>query len=142
MTASRWLLLALALVAAMLAGLMFGTLPLSGSDVLHGVLGDGTAMQNAVIRELRLPRVLLAALVGAGLGAAGAALQGATRNALAEPYLLGVSGGAAVGAVVAVALHAPSGVIPRLASPARSVRWRSRCSPRERLADVVTPVWC
>ncbi|HET7190119.1 MAG TPA: iron ABC transporter permease, partial [Gemmatimonadaceae bacterium] len=46
------------------------------------------------------------------LGAAGAALQGATRNALAEPYLLGVSGGAAVGAVVAVALHAPAGIIP------------------------------
>jgi iron complex transport system permease protein len=69
-------------------------------------------MPVAVVRELRLPRVLLAALVGAGLGAAGAALQGATRNALAEPYLLGVSGGAAVGAVIAVALGAPAGVVP------------------------------
>jgi len=56
--------------------------------------------------------VLLAALVGAGLGAAGAALQGATRNRLAEPYLLGVSGGAAVGAVIASALHAPAAVVP------------------------------
>jgi iron complex transport system permease protein len=46
------------------------------------------------------------------LGAAGAALQGATRNGLAEPYLLGVSGGAAVGAVTAVALHAPPFAIP------------------------------
>ncbi|MDQ6633924.1 MAG: iron ABC transporter permease, partial [Gemmatimonadota bacterium] len=49
---------------------------------------------------------------GAGLGAAGAALQGATRNGLAEPYLLGVSGGAAVGAVTAVALHAPAALVP------------------------------
>jgi len=55
------------------------------------------------VRDLRLPRVALAALVGAALGASGAALQGVLRNALAEPYLLGVSGGAAVGAVTAVA---------------------------------------
>jgi iron complex transport system permease protein len=104
--------LGLALVAAMIAGVMFGTLQLSAADVLHGVLGTGAPMPVAVVRELRLPRVLLAALVGAGLGAAGAALQGATRNALAEPYLLGVSGGAAVGAVIAVAIGAPAGAVP------------------------------
>lgn len=112
MRASRWLALAIALAAAVIAGIMFGTLRLTVAEVLHGLAGSGAPMQVAVVRELRLPRVLLAALVGAGLGAAGAALQGATRNALAEPYLLGVSGGAAVGAVVAVALHAPSGIIP------------------------------
>jgi iron complex transport system permease protein len=111
-TPSRWLLLALALVAAMIAGVMYGTLRLSALEVLRGVLGTGAPMPVAVVRELRLPRVLLAALVGAGLGAAGAALQGATRNALAEPYLLGVSGGAAVGAVIAVALGAPAAVVP------------------------------
>jgi iron complex transport system permease protein len=111
-TPARWLVLALALAAAMIAGVMFGTLQLSLADVLHGVLGTGAPMPIAVVRELRLPRVLLAALVGAGLGAAGAALQGATRNALAEPYLLGVSGGAAVGAVLAVAAGAPAPLVP------------------------------
>jgi iron complex transport system permease protein len=111
-TPARWLLLALALGAALIAGVMFGTLRLSSADVLHGLVGTAAPMQNAVVRELRLPRVLLAALVGAGLGTAGAALQGATRNALAEPYLLGVSGGAATGAVIAVALHAPSSLVP------------------------------
>ena len=112
MTPARWLLLVLALALAMLAGVMFGTLQLSAADVVRGVLGIGAPTPIAVVRELRLPRVLLATLVGAGLGAAGAALQGAARNALAEPYLLGVSGGAAVGAVVAVALGAPGGVVP------------------------------
>lgn len=112
MTSARWLGLALALAAAMVAGVLFGTLQLPASDVLRGVLGTGAPMPVAVVRELRLPRVLLAALVGAGLGAAGAALQGATRNPLAEPYLLGVSGGAAVGAVIAVAVGAPAGVVP------------------------------
>jgi iron complex transport system permease protein len=109
---SRWLLLVLALLVAGTAGVMFGTVHLSLGEVWEGLLGIGAPMQVAVVRVLRLPRVLLAALVGAGLGAAGAALQGATRNGLAEPYLLGVSGGAAVGAVTAVALHAPAALVP------------------------------
>ena len=112
MTPLRWIALALAVAAAIVAGVMFGTLRLSAPEVLQGLLGTGGAMQTAVVRELRLPRVLLAALVGAGLGAAGAALQGATRNVLAEPYLLGVSGGAAMGAVLAVALGAPAPLVP------------------------------
>lgn len=112
MRLSRWILLLLLLCVAALAGVAYGTLRLSPMDVWQGVLGNGSPMHVAVVRELRLPRVLLAALVGAGLGAAGAALQGATRNGLAEPYLLGVSGGAAVGAVIAVALHAPAPVVP------------------------------
>jgi iron complex transport system permease protein len=109
---SRWTALWLALVAAIVAGVMIGTLRLSVHDVLNGILGIGEPTPVAVVRTLRLPRVLLAALVGAGLGAAGAALQGATRNKLAEPYLLGVSGGAAVGAVLATALHAPIVFVP------------------------------
>lgn len=112
MTVTRWTLLVLALGAAIVLGVAFGTLPLPLGDVWRALLGTGDATQLAVVRTLRLPRVLLAALAGAGLGAAGAALQGATRNTLAEPYLLGVSGGAAVGAVLAVALHAPAVVVP------------------------------
>jgi iron complex transport system permease protein len=111
-SSSRWIALLIVLLVAMFAGIMFGTLPLATSEVWNGLMGTGTPMSVAVVRTLRLPRVLLAALVGAGLGAAGASLQGATRNRLAEPYLLGVSGGAAVGAVLAVALHAPQAVVP------------------------------
>ena len=112
MRPSRWAALWFALTLAVIAGVMIGTLHLSVHDLVNGILGLGSPMPVAVVRTLRLPRVLLAALVGAGLGAAGAALQGATRNRLAEPYLLGVSGGAAVGAVLASAFHAPSAVIP------------------------------
>ena len=112
MRLTRWTILWLALGVAIIAGVMIGTLRLSAGDVLNGVMGVGAPMPVVVVRTLRLPRVLLAALVGAGLGAAGAALQGATRNRLAEPYLLGVSGGAAVGAVLATALHAPAALVP------------------------------
>jgi iron complex transport system permease protein len=112
MRPSRWLLLFLLLAIAMLAAVSLGTLHLDAVDVFRGALGTGTTTQVAVVRSLRLPRAVLAALVGAGLGAAGAALQGATRNGLAEPYLLGVSGGAAVGAVLAVAVHAAAPLVP------------------------------
>ena len=59
-----------------------------------------------IVRELRAPRVLLAFLVGGSLGICGAALQAMIRNPLAEPYLLGLSGGAGLGAVLAIATRA------------------------------------
>ncbi|HET7456313.1 MAG TPA: iron ABC transporter permease [Gemmatimonadaceae bacterium] len=99
-----WPLAAAALVVSAAAGVALGAVPLSLGGVVNAALGRGDADAVAIVRTLRLPRVVLAALVGAGLGTSGGALQGALRNALAEPYLLGVSGGAAVGAVVATVL--------------------------------------
>lgn len=113
MPRARWVLLVAALLASGLAALMIGTIELSARDVwlaLRGGGGDATAA--FVVRELRLPRVVLGALVGAALGLSGAALQGVLRNPLAEPYLLGVSGGAAVGAVIAVTTGAAVGLVP------------------------------
>src|SRR5215207_4198551 len=92
---------AVLLLATVAVGL--GAVRIGAGDVWRALLGQGDPTTVAIVRTLRLPRVALAALVGAGLGLSGAALQGALRNALAEPYLLGVSGGAAVGAVLAVA---------------------------------------
>lgn len=102
MSLSRWLLLLAALVAACAAGLVFGPVPLGVAEVARALGGVGEAQSIAIVRDLRLSRVVLAMITGAGLGMSGAALQGTLRNALAEPYLLGVSGGAAVGAVLAV----------------------------------------
>jgi iron complex transport system permease protein len=110
MRASRWTVLVAALIVAGILGLAIGTIRLSPSQVWDGLrgIGDGAF----IVRGLRLPRVVLAALVGAGLGISGAALQGVMRNPLAEPYLLGVSGGAAVGAVLAVSIGLASAFVP------------------------------
>jgi iron complex transport system permease protein len=86
---------------------------LSLGDVWRALSGTGDASAIAIVRGVRLPRVALAAGVGAALGMSGSVLQGTLQNALAEPYLLGISGGAAVGAVVAVALGAAN--VPVLA---------------------------
>lgn len=66
--------------------------------------GPGGEAGSLIFREIRLPRAVLGALVGASLGLSGAALQGYLRNPLAEPSLVGVSGGAALGAVLAIHL--------------------------------------
>lgn len=99
-----WSGTAVALVLLIVASLAIGAVPLAPGDVLRALGGQGDAMSITIVRELRLPRVVLAMLVGCALGGSGAALQGTLRNALAEPYLLGVSGGAAVGAVLAMTI--------------------------------------
>jgi len=67
-----------------------------------GLKGAGTETERAIILSLRLPRALLAGLVGAGLSVSGAIFQALLRNPLADPYILGVSSGAAVGAIIAI----------------------------------------
>ena len=108
-----WPALVAALVVVGVLGVAAGAVPVAPRAVVDALLGRGDPNTVAIVRTLRLPRVVLAALVGAALGMSGGALQGTLRNALAEPYLLGVSGGAAVGAVLAVALGATaSGIVP------------------------------
>lgn len=99
----HWLVAVVALLLAAALGIAFGTVRLGLGEVIRGAAGTGDPLHVTIVQALRGPRVLLAALVGAGLAMSGASLQGVLRNGLAEPYLLGVSGGAAVGAVLAYA---------------------------------------
>jgi ABC-type Fe3+-siderophore transport system permease subunit len=118
-----------ALVLALLAGVWVGALPLPPGAVVVTLLDrllnplgvhlpgglDGT--QAAVLLQLRLPRVLLAALVGAALAVSGAAYQGVFRNPLADPYLLGAAAGAGLGATLVIAYSpaqslGPFGIVP------------------------------
>jgi iron complex transport system permease protein len=99
------LLLVPLIVASLVVGLAVGTVPLSVTDVWRGVWQPDSPA-SAIVRDLRAPRVLLAFAVGGSLAVCGAALQAMIRNPLAEPYLLGLSGGAGLGAVLAIATHA------------------------------------
>ncbi len=86
------------------AGVRFGTIPMTGEAFREILLGRGDPSLRFIVVELRAPRVALGFLVGGGLALAGAVFQALLRNPLAEPYILGISGGAAAGAVAVLAL--------------------------------------
>ncbi len=88
------------LIIALLGAIYFGSEKLSFLDL--------TKAQQRILFDIRLPRVLLGAAVGASLAVAGASLQSLLRNPLAEPYLLGVSNGAALGTMLAFVFFANS----------------------------------
>ncbi|QAY72782.1 iron ABC transporter permease [Agromyces protaetiae] len=101
----------LLLAASIVIAVTIGPAGLSPADVFASIgahlgFGDPTLgrLDDAIVWELRMPRVLTAAAVGAGLALAGAVMQAVTRNPLADPYLLGLSSGASVGAVVVIVL--------------------------------------
>jgi iron complex transport system permease protein len=104
---TRMVLVGIVVLASLVTGLAVGAVPLTAGEFWSGLV-DPSAPTADIVRNLRVPRVLLAFMVGGGLGVSGAALQALVRNPLAEPYLLGLSGGAGLGAVVAIGLRIPS----------------------------------
>jgi len=98
--------ISLAVLVALLALVSLGTGPvkLSPFTVLDALFGGGSDAQQIIVREIRLPRAILALAIGAILGLSGAALQGLLRNPLASPSLFGAPQSAALGAVLMIAL--------------------------------------
>ena len=94
-----------AAAAALVWALVAGDLPVTVAEVLSALSG-GDGLSASVIRELRLPRAVAAFACGGLLATAGALMQVLLRNPLADPYILGISGGAAVGALGAITLGA------------------------------------
>ena len=101
-TPRRLALLALIVVAAFAFSVSFGASGIGPGDLWRTLSGSGDPTTQSILFQLRLPRAALAALVGGALGLSGCTFQALLRNPLAEPYVLGVSGGAAVGAVAVV----------------------------------------
>jgi iron complex transport system permease protein len=94
--------LGLTVVVLFLAALTLGPARIGPVESLSALVTGDAGPLSLVMREIRLPRAILAVMVGASLGLAGAAMQGYLRNPLAEPGLIGVSGSAALGAVIAI----------------------------------------
>lgn len=95
------------LVISLIIAISFG----SETTSVTRVFSDPASLDRLLALQIRLPRALLAGLAGGGLALVGASFQALTRNALAEPYVLGVSGGASLGASVAIVLGLASSTI-------------------------------
>lgn len=115
----RLLGLLAALVVSLVAGTALGAVPVAFGDVVRTIghhlfllpaEQTWSGPRDSIVWDVRLPRVLLAALVGAGLAVAGMALQAMVRNLLADPYLLGVSSGASTGAAAAILFGVTLGI--------------------------------
>lgn len=91
-------------VAFGLAGLVFGPVQLDLAEIAAALVGEAEPAAQAIVAQIRAPRVVLGAAVGAGLALSGVALQGILRNPLADPGLIGVTAGAALGAIVIIVL--------------------------------------
>ena len=94
--------LTLASIASMLVALYAGSLYISWADIISSFHIEQKSMAQQLVQELRLPRAVGAFITGALLALAGALMQVLLRNPLADPYVLGISGGAAVGALLAI----------------------------------------
>ncbi|GAA1657607.1 FecCD family ABC transporter permease [Actinoplanes couchii] len=107
------LVLAVTAVLSVVASLAFGSEHIPLPEVVDAVTdrftGQDPGRWDVIIWELRLPRALMALVVGAGLAVAGAGMQTLVRNPLADPYLLGISSGASVGATAAITTGALAG---------------------------------
>ncbi|MDO7906460.1 iron ABC transporter permease [Paenibacillus sp. JX-17] len=105
----RTILVIAVLVLLLLVGLLIsintGQTPIPLGDVIRTLFGIGEPKDELIIMEFRLPRILITMLAGAGLSAAGAVLQGVTRNGLADPGILGINAGAGLGVVLFITLN-------------------------------------
>ena len=112
--ALRLLTLTVILLATALLAVAVGAVPVSPGAILDALGGTADPTTRAIVVDLRLPRAALAMVIGAALAVAGAVFQALLRNPLAEPYILGVSGGAAVGAVAVIGFFAaaPGWLVP------------------------------
>lgn len=115
--------LALLLLAVVVVSLKLGAVPISVSDLLTNLgrvaLGQSAQLPSEyslIVFEIRLPRILMGILVGAALAVAGAGFQALLRNPLADPYVLGVSSGAALGAILSLLVASRASVATPLAA--------------------------
>ncbi|MFQ5900108.1 MAG: iron chelate uptake ABC transporter family permease subunit, partial [Thermodesulfobacteriota bacterium] len=94
--------LSILLMVIMTASILNGSVDIGTKDLLEIFMGGGEITARTIILNIRLPRVVMAGIVGAGLATAGVAFQALLKNPLAEPYILGVSSGSAVGVILAM----------------------------------------
>jgi iron complex transport system permease protein len=105
-------LLTIGLLLTMAVSLCKGAVPLSWNELWQALWHQGESVNQTIIWELRLPRIIAAMVVGAALGMSGALLQGMLRNGLADPFVLGISAGAGLVAIAMITLGVVQTLVP------------------------------
>ncbi len=105
------------LLLVFIISLNTGRYSITPIEVWHTLLGAGTKKQNLVLFELRLPRMIISVLIGAGLAVSGAVLQGISRNGLSDPGILGINAGAGLAVLLFVSMYPSTSLAPPFLMP-------------------------
>ncbi|MGG4444070.1 FecCD family ABC transporter permease [Brevibacillus fortis] len=105
-------ILAILISIAFIISMNTGYIRLSPSDLLMTLIGSGTDKQNLILFEFRLPRIVISLLIGAGLAVSGCIIQGISRNALAEPGILGINAGAGLMVMLFISFYPSTSAAP------------------------------
>lgn len=111
------IVLALLIFVTFMISINSGYSSLSPADVLKTVIGAGSDKQNLILFDFRLPRILIASFIGAGLAVSGAILQGVSQNSLADPGILGINSGAGIAVVLFLSFISSEDAAPVLLMP-------------------------
>ncbi|MCM3337667.1 iron ABC transporter permease [Paenibacillus sp. MER TA 81-3] len=111
------MLFALLLLIGFIISLNTGRYSLAPNEIWQTLLGEGSKKQNIVLFDLRLPRMIIAVLMGAGLAVSGAVLQGISRNGLSDPGILGINSGAGLAVLLFVSFYPTAQVAPPFFMP-------------------------
>lgn len=105
------LVLLIIILIISIVSLCLGAIYITPSEIIRNIIGEGTQSQRFILNNYRIPRIIIAIIVGAGLATAGAILQGILRNPLASPDVIGVTKGAGLAAVIIIVLFPSSPII-------------------------------
>ncbi|MFI8714795.1 FecCD family ABC transporter permease [Brevibacillus brevis] len=105
-------ILAILIFIAFIISMNTGYIRLSPSDLLMTLIGSGTDKQSLILFEFRLPRIVISLLIGAGLAVSGCIIQGISRNALAEPGILGINAGAGLMVMLFISFYPSTSAAP------------------------------
>ncbi|MFS0554720.1 FecCD family ABC transporter permease [Brevibacillus sp. 179-C9.3 HS] len=105
-------ILAILIFIAFIISMNTGYIRLSPNDLLMTLIGSGTDKQNLILFEFRLPRIVISLLIGAGLAVSGCIIQGISRNALAEPGILGINAGAGLMVMLFISFYPSTSAAP------------------------------
>ncbi|MBD2846710.1 iron ABC transporter permease [Paenibacillus sp. IB182496] len=111
------IVLGILIVAAFVVSMNTGFIRLSPLDVLRTLFGGGTDKENLILFDFRLPRIVISVLVGAGLAVSGCILQGISRNALADPGILGINAGAGLVVLLFISFYPTTSAAPPFLLP-------------------------
>ncbi len=113
-------MLFLLLIIAVIISMNLGKMNISPHEVLNVVLGKGTAKQNLIVFEFRLPRIVLSILIGIGMATSGCILQALFKNDLADPGILGISSGSGLFMLIYISIFSVNGISSAIALPVLS----------------------